>query len=41
MPRAALVRFGVPVRGDLAWEPVKADVVFGEDGMARAIRFVK
>ena len=28
------------VRADRAWEPVKADVVFGEDGMARAIRFV-
>jgi hypothetical protein len=26
---------------DRAFEPVKADVVFGEGGVARAIRFVQ
>lgn len=40
LPRTAMSYFGLPVnpaRGEL----VKADVVLGEDGMARAIRFVQ
>ena len=41
MPRSAMMRFGLPVSAERAWEPVKADVVFGQDGMARAIRFVE
>jgi len=41
LPRSTMMRFGLPVSAELAWEPVNADVVFGQDGMARAIRFVK
>jgi hypothetical protein len=41
MPQTALAKFGLPVnleRGDI---PVKADLLVGEDGLARAIRFVR
>ncbi|MBK7598895.1 MAG: hypothetical protein IPJ07_10375 [Acidobacteria bacterium] len=41
MPQSALAKFGLPVnleRGDI---PVKADLLVGEDGLARAIRFVR
>jgi hypothetical protein len=41
LPRSAMVRFGFPVNQDRMMEPVKADVVFAQDGIARAIRFVK
>jgi hypothetical protein len=41
LPRAAMMRFGLPVNQDRMMEPVKADVVFAQDGIARAIRFVK
>jgi hypothetical protein len=41
LPRSAMVRFGLPVNPDRMMEPVKADVVFAQDGIARAIRFVK
>jgi hypothetical protein len=41
LPRSALVRFGLPVNMDRANERVKADVLVGVDGLARAIRFVK
>jgi len=41
LPRTAIVRFGIPVSGERAWEPVSADVAFGPDGIARAVRFVK
>ena len=41
VPRATLARFGLPVNQDRISEPVKADVVFAQDGIARAIRFVK
>jgi hypothetical protein len=41
LPRSAMMRFGLPVSAERAWEPVKADVAFGQDGVARAIRFVK
>jgi hypothetical protein len=41
LARAALARFGLPVNENRMTEPVKADVVFGQDGIARAIRFVK
>jgi hypothetical protein len=40
MPRSALVRFGLPVNVERADVPVKADLLVGEDGLARAIRFV-
>lgn len=41
LPRSALVRFGLPMNMDRADERVKADVLVGADGLARAIRFVK
>lgn len=41
MPRSALAQFGLPVNMDRANERIKADVLIGDDGMARAIRFVR
>ncbi len=41
MPRSALAQFGLPVNMEHANERVKADVLIGDDGMARAIRFVR
>ncbi len=41
LPRTALVRFGLPVNAERMGGRVKADVLLGEDGMARAIRFVR
>lgn len=41
MPRSALAQFGIPVNMERANERIKADVLIGEDGMARAIRFVR
>jgi hypothetical protein len=41
LPRSALASFGLPVNPDRANEPVKADVLLGDDGLARAIRFVR
>ena len=40
-PRAALATFGLPLNMDRAGERIKADVLFGTDGRARAIRFVE
>jgi hypothetical protein len=40
LPRATLLSFGFPMSEERAPEPIKADVLLGEDGMARAIRFV-
>ena len=39
--RSALANFGVPVNMDRYNEKVKADVLLGVDGTARAIRFVQ
>lgn len=41
LPRSALVNFGLPVNMDRYNEKVKADVLFGVDGLAHAIRFVQ
>jgi hypothetical protein len=41
LPRAAMARFGLPVNMDRYDERVKADVLVGPDGLARAIRFVQ
>ena len=41
LPRAALSSFGIPLNGEHAGGRVKADVLLGEDGTARAIRFVR
>jgi hypothetical protein len=39
--RSALVAFGVPMNMERAGELITADVVIGNDGLARAIRFVQ
>ncbi len=41
VPRSTLVSLGVPMNLARADELVKADVVIGDDGLARAIRFVQ
>jgi hypothetical protein len=41
VPRSALIAFGVPMNMDRAGELITADVVVGDDGLARAIRFVQ
>ena len=41
LPRSALLSFGLPMNAERASEPVIADVLLGEDGVARAIRFVR
>ncbi len=40
LPRSTMGRFGFPISSEKIEEPVKADVLIGEDGVARAIRFV-
>jgi hypothetical protein len=39
VPRAVMVRYGLPAAGDLA-APVRADIIVGRDRVAQAIRFV-
>ena len=41
LPRSALASFGLPLSAERGNEPVKADVLLGNDGLARAIRFVR
>ncbi|MGI8655357.1 MAG: hypothetical protein ACR2LC_09080 [Pyrinomonadaceae bacterium] len=41
LPRSALLTFGLPMNMERAAEPVKADVLVGQNGLARAIRFVR
>ncbi|HLM54975.1 MAG TPA: hypothetical protein VK422_02535, partial [Pyrinomonadaceae bacterium] len=41
LPRSALAAYGLPVNVENAAARVKADVLLGEDGTARAIRFVR
>jgi hypothetical protein len=41
LPRSALANFGLPVNMDRSNEKVKADVLFGVDGLAHAIRFIQ
>ncbi len=41
MPRSALITLGLPVDVERADTLVKADLLVGEDGLARAIRFVQ
>jgi Zn-finger nucleic acid-binding protein len=41
LPRSALARFGLPMNMDRVDERIKADVLVGTDGLARAIRFVE
>ncbi len=41
IPRLALVSLGVPINVERAGELVQADIVIGDDGLARAIRFIQ
>jgi hypothetical protein len=41
LPRAALAAFGLPVNERQAEQPIRADVVLGDDGLARAVRFIE
>jgi len=41
MPRSSLIAFGLPVNVEHADAPVKAELLLGEDGIARAIRFLR
>jgi hypothetical protein len=41
LPQSTMMRFGFPINPDRMMDPVKADVMFGQDGIARAVRFVK
>lgn len=41
LPRSALASLGLPVNVERSEERVKADVLLGHDGLARAIRFVR
>jgi hypothetical protein len=41
VPRSALIAFGVPMNVDRVGELIIADVVIGDDGLARAIRFIQ
>lgn len=41
LPRSALQSLGLPMNAERAGERVKADVLLGHDGVARAIRFVR
>lgn len=41
LPRSALASFGLPVNAEANGGRVKADVLMGQDGIARAIRFVR
>ena len=41
LPRSAMRSVGLPVNEDRWMEQVPADVLLGQDGVARAVRFVK
>jgi hypothetical protein len=41
IPRSALIAFGFPMNAERAGESIRADVVIGDDGLARAIRFIQ
>ena len=41
LPRTSLASFGLPMNADLSAEPVRADVIVSQDGVVRAIRFVR
>jgi len=40
LPRNAMASYGIPVNQELADRPVTAQVLIGQDGVARAIRFL-
>lgn len=40
LPRSALAAFGIPIADDRPSARIRTDVLLGEDGTARAVRFV-
>ena len=40
VPRSAMIALGYSVTADRAAERVRADVLMGSDGLARAVRFL-
>jgi hypothetical protein len=40
LPRTTLLAFGLPMNEERAFEPLQAEILVGEDGAARAIRFL-
>jgi len=40
VPASTLLPFGLLVRLDALTQPVQADLIIGQDGLARAIRFL-
>jgi hypothetical protein len=41
LPRNSLIQFGLPMNEERAEEPIIADLLIGDDGAPRAIRFVQ
>ena len=41
VPRSTLIKFGLPINAERLEIPINADLLVGEDGAARAIRFVQ
>jgi hypothetical protein len=41
LPRSTLATFGLPMNENRVADVVNADVLLGDDGLARAIRFVQ
>jgi hypothetical protein len=41
LPRQSLRQFGIPVNPERLLERVPADVLVGEDGIPRGIRFIR
>ena len=41
VPAGTMLSVGLPVREDRLADPVDADLLIGEEGLARAIRFVR
>jgi hypothetical protein len=41
LPRSSLRAFGFPVAEEQRYQRVNADVVVGQDGLIRAVRFVR
>lgn len=40
LPRTTLLAFGLPMNEERVFEPLQAEILVGEDGAARAIRFL-
>ena len=41
VPASAMRGVGIPVREERLLDPVQADILYGQEGLARAIRFVR